>query len=180
MILKKILLLTLLLLCVILISIGNITGCAKETKKMIYTGPGMNETLQNGDVLTISLLPYTPKHGDIVAIRLPEYDEPLISRIIAVGGQTIDFDFENWIIYVDGEIIDEPYMLYQPDLPMYKYDIKPDMLPIKIEPGKIFVLGDNRDRALDSRTENIGQINVELIIGNMIDIEYKIDDAVLE
>jgi signal peptidase I len=179
MIFKKILLLSVILISII--SVGNLTGCSKkDTKQITYTDSGMNETLQSGDILTISLLPYTPKQFDIIAIQLPEHETPLISRIIALEGQTVDFDFEDWIVYVDEEILDEPYILYQPDLPLYKYDINPDTLPIKIEPGKIFVMGDNRDRALDSRAESIGQVDVEYIIGNVIDVEFIVTKPIIE
>jgi signal peptidase I len=167
MICKRILLL-LLILGIILITFG----CSADTKKITYKGPSMMETFQNGDGVTISLLPYTPKQFDIIAIQPPDYDEPIVLRIIAVEGQTIDFDFENWIVYVNGEALDETYVNYRPDLPMYKYDIDPDTLPIIIEPGKIFVMGDNRDNALDSRSESIGQVAVEFILGNVIEVEF--------
>jgi len=174
MIFKKILLLTLLL------SIILISGCSNQTKKITYGGPGMNETFQDGDILTISLLPYKPKQGDIIAIQPPGYDEPIITRIIAVEGQTVDFDFDEWFVYVDGEVIDEPYIYYMPDRLMHKDDITPDMLPIKIEPGKIFVMGDNRNNTLDSRDKSIGQVDVECIVGNVVEVEYRVTNPVIE
>jgi len=167
MIFKKILLFFLLLNFILITA-----GCAKETQKITYKGPDMMETFQNGDILTVSLLPYNPKQGDIVAIQLPIFEEPVITRIIALEGQTVDFDFENWFVYVDGEILDEPYVLFMTDRLMHSDDITPDMLPIKIEPGKIFVMGDNRNLATDSRTKSIGQVDVEYIIGNIIEVEY--------
>ena len=68
-------------------------------------------TLENGDKILVSNLFYKPKQGDIVVFRKDEYrEEPLVKRIIAVEGQTVDIDFNLGIVYVDGEALDEPYI----------------------------------------------------------------------
>ena len=66
-------------------------------------GSSMYPTLEDGDKIIVSNLFYTPKQGDIVVFRKDEYrEEPLVKRIIAVEGQTVDIDFERGIVYVDG------------------------------------------------------------------------------
>ena len=78
-------------------------------------GSSMYPTLENGDKILVSNLFYTPKQGDIVVFRKDEYrEEPLVKRIIAVEGQTVDIDFERGIVYVDGEPLDEPYIASPP------------------------------------------------------------------
>ena len=58
-------------------------------------GSSMYPTLENGDKIIVSNLFYTPKQGDIIVFRKDEYrEEPLVKRIIAVEGQTVDIDFE--------------------------------------------------------------------------------------
>ncbi|MCL1857904.1 MAG: signal peptidase I [Oscillospiraceae bacterium] len=149
-------------------------------------GPSMENTLHGGekpygsvqDNLIISNLFYSPKQGDIVVIQVPNpnFSTPIIKRVIAVEGQTVDFDFENWIVYVDerpiyevdGKAAIEPYVNYEQDKFMNVNDISPDMLPIKVEPGKIFVMGDNRNHSSDSRSSSIGQIDVRNVVGRVL------------
>jgi signal peptidase I len=151
-------------------------------------GPSMEYTLHGGeedygndapDNLIISNLFYTPKRGDIVVVQVPNptYSTPIIKRVIATEGQVIDFDFEKWqvIIYENeeaynngkGEILDEPYVNYEPGRYMSGDSIG-DSRPIVIEPGKIFVMGDNRNHSSDSRDWRIGQIDVRNIVGRVL------------
>ena len=77
-------------------------------------GESMLPTLRNGERLVISNLFYEPAPGDIVVLcgeADREEGRNLIKRIIAVGGQTIDIDFETGEVTVDGEVLDEPYIL---------------------------------------------------------------------
>ena len=148
-------------------------------------GPSMEYTLHGGekpysstqDNLIISNLFYKPKQGDIVVIQVPNpsYPTPIIKRVIAVEGQTVDFDFENWIVYVDGKPIYEvdgqaaiePYVNYEPGKFMNGGENVVD-LPITIEKGKIFVMGDNRNRSSDSRSSGIGQVDVINVVGRVL------------
>ena len=110
-------------------------------------GNSMYPTLENGDKIIVSNLFYTPKQGDIVVFRKDEYrEEPLVKRIIAVEGQTVDIDFERGIVYVDGEPLDEPYIA-EPAT-----DPENFIGPVEVPEGCIFVMGDNRNASTDSRT----------------------------
>lgn len=151
-------------------------------------GPSMEYTLHGGekaygdaasDNLIISNLFYTPKRGDIVVIQVPNptFSTPIIKRVIATEGQVIDFDFEKWevIIYENeeayqnghGEILDEPYVNYEPGRYMDSGSIG-DSLPVVVESGKIFVMGDNRNHSSDSRDWRIGQVDVRNIVGRAL------------
>ncbi len=122
-------------------------------------GRSMEPTLINTDKVIVTNLFYTPNNGDVVVISHGEkYDKPLIKRVIATEGQTLDIDFENYKIYVDGALIDEPYI--QGETIEGNADI-PDVVP----EGKVFVLGDNRPVSLDSRSREVGLIDEESIIG---------------
>ena len=68
-------------------------------------GPSMNNTLQHGDTLLISDTFYTPKRGDIIVFhnlddKYPQYNEAIVKRVIAVGGDTINIDFDTWTVTV--------------------------------------------------------------------------------
>ena len=131
-------------------------------------GPSMQETLHAKDNLIISHLFYTPKQNDIVVIQVPNnphFLDPIIKRVIAVEGQTVDFDFEDWKVYFDGEEIYEPYINRIAGVWM---NPSHDTLPITIEPGKIFVMGDNRNNSADSRSSSLGQVDVNDVVGRVI------------
>lgn len=142
-------------------------------------GPSMQETLHEKDNLIISRFAINPTQGDIVVIQVPNpiYDTPIIKRVIATGGQTIDFDFENWVVTVDGKPLDEPYVNYEYTAdsdgrqilrPMRQEDIFFDSLPITVGEGKIFVMGDNRNHSSDSRSSTIGQVDIRNVVGRVM------------
>ena len=122
-------------------------------------GESMLETLQNGDKVIVSELFYTPNDGDIVVISHGQkYKDPIIKRVIATEGQTLDINFETGEVVVDGVVLQEDYIIGE--------TIKGDTaIPSVIPEGKVFVMGDNRTKSLDSRYENIGLIDKSDIIG---------------
>ncbi|MCL2775265.1 MAG: signal peptidase I, partial [Oscillospiraceae bacterium] len=91
---------------------------------------------------------------------------PIIKRVIATEGQTIDFDFQNWQVTVDGKPLVEPYVNYEPGTMMANENIDLSQLPITVEPGKIFVMGDNRNHSTDSRS--IGQVDIRDVVGRVL------------
>ena len=70
-------------------------------------GDSMRETLHDSDKLIISGLGYTPETGDIVVVKVPAYQNPIIKRVIATEGQEVEIDFENWTVKVDGVLLEE-------------------------------------------------------------------------
>ena len=133
-------------------------------KQVTVNGPSMNDTLQNGDRLIVTDFMYEPHNGDIiVASHGKEYNEPIIKRIIATSGQSISVDYDTGNVCVDGVIIDEKYIKGK--------TIKlsdPIKFPVTIPEGYVFVMGDNREDSIDSRTNVIGMIPVQNIIGKAI------------
>ena len=157
----------------------------------VVDGPSMQNTLHDKDVALITnYYPYfdeisnneyipfdfSLKQGDIVAIAPSnesdnEYniDNAFIKRIIAVEGQTIGFDTENSAVYVDGKIIDEPY-LSSSTLSGVEWEI-PDVIP----EDKVFVMGDNRTVSVDSRSIRIQLVDKKEIIGKGQCVLYPFD-----
>lgn len=127
-------------------------------------GESMRDTLQDKDKLVISNLAYTPQTGDIVVLK--HSPEPLIKRIIATEGQTVKIDYANWKIYVDGVLLNESYVL-RTSGGMTNYSDK-DVEEFTVEKGKVFVMGDNRNNSMDSRTFGNNYFTEEDILGRVI------------
>lgn len=127
------------------------------------SGDSMNPTLLNGDKLVVSDLFYSPKQGDIVIFRKDDYKEQaLVKRVIATEGQTIEIDFDRGRVYVDGELLDEPYIA-EPT-----YNALDFTGAQKVPEGCVFVMGDNRNASSDSRKAAIGMVDERLIVGKVL------------
>lgn len=123
-------------------------------------GDSMNPTLNSGDWLTVSAVNKSIEKGDIVVITQPnDRNEPLIKRVIAVGGDTLDINFISGEVRVNDVVIDEPYIA---EITTRKGDFD---RPIKVPEGYLFVMGDNRNNSLDSRFNSIGLIDERYVLG---------------
>lgn len=140
--------------------IGKPTGASEN----IYT------STENHDVLLISNLFYTPEGGDIVIIQHPgSLAEPLVKRVIAIGGQHVRIHYETWQIWVDGVRLEEEYVNRAQGVPMLHDMLRPNADGYwegTVPEGKIFVLGDNRNNSKDSRA--LGYIDTRWIVGRVI------------
>lgn len=157
----------------VLFSVAIVVFCLTFVFRLVEVdGPSMNDTLSNQDKVIITDLFYTPHNGDVVVISHgAHHPEPIIKRVIAIGGQTIRLDYDNNKLYVDGVEMVEPYIK---DGITFTTDAKnrgDNYLPLNddgsyvIPEGKLFVMGDNRQVSLDSRREDIGLIDRTDIIG---------------
>lgn len=130
-------------------------------------GTSMLPTLMHGDKAIISNLFYTPSYGDIVIIQTDSFDdEPIVKRIIATEGQTVDIDFAEGIVYVDGVPLDEDYTNSLTTVPI---DFTGE---VTVPEDCVFVLGDNRNASSDSRDSRIGMVDERCIIGKVYFIIY--------
>lgn len=124
-------------------------------------GPSMQPTLSDGDKLIVTAFNKKPAIGDIIIITQPNpFNEPLVKRIIALEGQTVDIDFLKGIVTVDGKPESYGYGLTTDE-----FDVD---FPLKVEKGCVFVLGDNRHHSTDSRSTTVGQIDMDYILGKVV------------
>ena len=132
-------------------------------RMMGVDGHSMLNTLQHGDRLLVvnSMLYHDYKYGDIVILRKNGVfdDDPIVKRVIAVEGQTVDIDFAEGIVYVDGEALEEDY-IREPT-----YTAEGTEFPLTVPEGSIFVRGDTRNGSSDSRDYRLGTVDTRYVIG---------------
>lgn len=127
-------------------------------------GSSMVPTLQDGDrLLVIADLWCSYEPGDIVIAHKDSfYPEPIVKRVIAVEGQTVDIDFTFGVVYVDGVALDEPYI----NTPTTSNE--GTVFPLTVAEGHVFLMGDNRNGSSDSRHILLGQVDEDYLMGKAV------------
>jgi signal peptidase I len=127
-------------------------------------GYSMTNTLQDNDWL-LTVQKQTYDRGDIVVITQPNFfNEPLIKRVIARGGETVNIDYATSTVYVDGVALKEPYVkesFINPKLDDIEF-------PYTVPEGHIFCMGDNRNGSTDSRSNLIGPLDERYVLGKAV------------
>ena len=167
----------------VLFSVAIVVFCLTFIFRLVEVdGPSMNDTLYNKDKVIITDLFYTPHNGDVIVIAHgAHHPEPIIKRVIAHGGQTIRLDYDNETLYVDGVIMNEPYIKDGITFTLDSKNRGSNYLPLNddgsfvIPEGKLFVMGDNRQVSLDSRREDIGLIDRTDVIGKAQFVVFPFD-----
>lgn len=132
-------------------------------------GSSMLPTLHDHDMLVLQSLGYKPAQGDIVVLTQRSFsDKPIVKRVIATGGQTVDVDYAANTVTVtdkDGsrQVLDEPYLgepMRQPPSLSNTH--------IEVPDGSICVFGDNRNNSTDSRFPSVGTVDERCVIGRAV------------
>lgn len=126
-------------------------------------GQSMEPTLHNSDRLFLQVAGYNdPKYGDVVVVdRSWNGGEAIVKRVIGKSGDLMFIDFEKHEVWRNDEKLDEPYI----NEPTAEWgDV---VFPVKVPEGAVFVMGDNRNHSMDSRTTEIGMVDTRRVMGKV-------------
>lgn len=139
------------------------TFCARF---VVVSGDSMFDTLADGDYLVLieEGICGELERGDIVVAAMDRFrnGSPIVKRVIATEGQTVDIDFGAGVVYVDGVALEEEYTYTPTNYPAGME------FPLVVEEGCLFLMGDNRNESLDSRSTEIGQVDRREILGKAV------------
>ena len=159
-------------------------------KPVSVSGSSMVPTLRDDDSLIMFTLTKHPTPGRIVVIDDQKsaifadetqtdlkikngYGSILVKRVIAVGGQELNIDFETGAVAVDGKQLEEPYIA-----DLTKRNDGAFQYPFTIPEGYIFVMGDNRLHSTDSRSSAVALIPEDEVIGTVVMRYNRVDTAI--
>ncbi len=127
-------------------------------------GNSMQYTLHHNDRLLLQSVGYHPRQGDIVVLTKSSFlPEPIVKRVIAIGGQKVEIDYVSGAVKVDGKPLSEPY-IREPMMQPYWENIQ----SITVPEHCVFVMGDNRNHSSDSRDPRLGVVDERYIIGRAL------------
>lgn len=152
-----------------LIIVAAITVVIKPT---IVKESSMEPTLYENNYLIVNKLAYFkkdhPNYGDIVVFRSDISKDDgtgkklLIKRVIGVEGDVITI--KDGKVYRNGEVLDEPYVNGQQTQDDEGIDVNNE----KIGENELFLMGDNRAVSLDSRSDLVGQVSEDRVVGKAV------------
>ncbi len=129
-------------------------------------GSSMVPTLEDGQIV-VSLKTSKLETGDIVAFY--HGNKLLVKRYIAGPSDWVNID-ENGNIYVNNELVDEPYIAQKA-----KGETNIE-LPYQVPEGKYFFVGDNRKVSIDSRNTAVGCIEKDQVVGKIVFCVWPLKD----
>ncbi|MBE6856356.1 MAG: signal peptidase I [Ruminococcus sp.] len=122
-------------------------------------GTSMMPQLTADDIIVCFDADVSVERGNIIAFY--HNDTVLLKRVVGISGDIVDMD-ENGVLSVNGVVQNEPYAS---GLSLEPCDV---VFPVQVPENSFFVLGDQRSTSLDSRSESIGMITEERLIGKAV------------
>ena len=130
-------------------------------------GDSMYPTLHHKDMLLLQSIGYEPRQGDVVVLTKPFKDVtgPIVKRVIAVGGQHVEINYDAGTVTVDGVVLHEPYINQEETMHIPFYE---NQTVVDVPENCIFVMGDNRNHSNDSRDVTLGVIDERYVLGRAV------------
>lgn len=122
------------------------------------SGVSMEPTLENGQIIVLEKSGKF-ETGDLIGFYYQ--NKILLKRVIGQAGDYINID-ANGNVYVNDVKLDEPYLN---ETALGDCDVE---LPYQVPDGKIFVMGDNRSKSVDSRSKLVGCVSEEQVVGRVM------------
>lgn len=122
------------------------------------SGDSMKPTLNNEDII---LLVKTKNFSTGELCCVSWQNKLLLKRVIGLPGDSINID-EKGNVYLNGELLDEPYVTNKA---LGECDID---LPYTVPEGKLFVMGDQRETSIDSRSTAVGCVDYDQMVGRYL------------
>ena len=149
--------------------VGAVIAFNCVVRLSVVDGHSMDPTLEHGELMLVWSLGYEPKQGDVVVMNKTTAnflgEAAIVKRVIALGGQSVDIDYVNNKVYVDGEALKEDYTLEEMYLPGNSHM---QQTHFEVPEGEIFVMGDNRNGSTDSRDDRLGAIHEDYVLGKAV------------
>jgi len=165
------LLVTVPLLLVTMSLLGRVITRASGFRSFEIPSISMERTIQRGDRIVADMWYYSshsPGRPDVVIFM--NRGTFFVKRVVAVGGDTIAGKDRR--VFVNGQVVDEPYVQHAGssvgDWKSAGVDFMDTFGPITVPKGKCFVMGDNRDVSLDSRSPDMGLVDGGSIAGKAL------------
>jgi signal peptidase I len=146
-------------------------------------GSSMRNTLFHGETLITSNMAEVER-GDIVIFHqtsdtYERFNEAIVKRVIATEGQTVRIDYLKGEVYVDGELLEEPYRallnsrgddigIWNQLPTMPGFDYATGIFEATVPEGCYFVMGDNRNNSADSRSVQVGFVDTRRVLGKAV------------
>lgn len=135
---------------------------------MVVQGPSMQPNLYYDQRVMVEKVTYRffhgPRRGDVVIVDVPGEEEPLIKRVVALSGETVEV--RDGQVLINGELLEEPWTIRLGG---------PNYPPMLVPPLHVFVLGDNRGSSRDSRA--FGPVSVDQLVGRAWLVYWPLDQV---
>lgn len=121
-------------------------------------GISMEPTYKTGELRFINAMSYTfskPKRFDIVTVKFAGNSVMLLKRVVALPGEFVEF--RKGKLYINGKLINEPYMKNR-----CSWELKKRL----VKQNHVYVIGDNRNMPVENHM--FGQTNLKRIVGKVI------------
>jgi signal peptidase I len=153
-------------ICVLLATAGVIVLLSNFLFPVLHIkGNSMEPTLKSGQIV-VALKNTEINRGDMIAFYYN--NQILLKRVVGLPNERIEL-YEDGTVAVNGNILSEPYITEK------SFGECNLQFPYKIPDGEYFVMGDNRETSIDSRSDTVGCISKENIIGKLIICVWPLD-----